>query len=166
MKRLVYLLLLTNLLVIPSYAQQNTISIKKKTPTKKKTEINGLYYSHYIIENVETHNRGTAHAQVRHYAYFINKNEVFLFSSGLPPQKIIKKLKKKGIKMADELGRWSVSNNDIYLEVKTTNPKYATTFRYVAELVNNKIYLSYKAAYREKTALDFYLYKYDTSVDL
>lgn len=166
MKRLVYLLLLINLLTISSYAQNNKISVKKKTPIKKKYEIEGLYYSPYVIENVEIHNKGTVYKQIRHYVYFINKDEVFLFSSSLSPQKISKKLNKKGIKMADELGRWTLSENDIYFEVKTTGTNFAKTYRYVAKLVDKKIYLSYKAAYREKTALDIYLYKYETSVDL
>lgn len=68
--------------------------------------------------------------------------------------------------MADEVGRWSLSENDIYFKVNTLDPNYSTTYRYVAKLINEKIYLSYKAAYREKTALDIYLYKYEASLDI
>jgi len=165
MKRIVSLFLVLHLLASFSYAQ-NKISVKKKTPLKSKNKIEGLYYSPYVIENVEIHNRGTAYKEVRHYVYFINNNEVFLFTSSFSPQKISKKLNKKGLKMAEELGNWSLSENDIYFEVKTINPGNVKTFRYVAKIIDDKIYLNYKAAYREKTALDIYLYKYDTSVDL
>ena len=166
MKKLISFVLLFSFLVISSNAQNNTISIKKKKPLKSKTNIEGLYYSSFVTENVEIHNQGTSYRQTRHYVYFINKNEVFLFNSSLSPRKISKKLNKKGMKMADEVGRWSLSENDIYFKVNTLDPNYSTTYRYVAKLINEKIYLSYKAAYREKTALDIYLYKYEASLDI
>jgi hypothetical protein len=89
-----------------------------------------------------------------------------LFSSNLSPQKISKKLNKKGVKIADEIGKWSISDNDIYFEVNTLDPRSSTSYRYVAKLINEKIYLSYKAAYRNKTVLDIYLYKYETPLDI
>ena len=166
MKKQVSFILLFCFLITSSHAQNNTISIKKNKPIKSTQPIAGLYYSSFVSENIESHNQGTSYKQTRHYVYFKNKNEVFLFSSSLSPQKINKKLSKKGIKMADEIGRWSLSENDIYFEVSTIESGHVRSYRYVAKLINEKIYLSYKAAYREKTALDIYLYKYETSVDI
>ena len=166
MKQLICLLILINLITSSSYTQNNTISIKKKITAKSTSKIEGLYYSSYVIENVETNNKRAAFKQIRHYVYFINRNEVCLFSSNLSPQKISKKLNKKGVKIADEIGKWSISDNDIYFEVNTLDPKHSKSYRYVAKLINEEIYLSYKAEYRKKTALDIYLYKYETPLDI
>lgn len=164
MKKIASILVIV-ILAINSFAQDNTISVKKKVE-KANDKIEGLYYSSVIVQEYKTGSGLVSYKQVRQYIYFINSKDVFIFYSSQSPQKVSKKLEKKGIKLADEYGNYTRSENDIYFAVQTIGSNYSKTYRYVGTTIEGKIYLNYKAAYKEKMALDIYLYKYETSTKI
>lgn len=159
------LILALLLFSIYSIGQENVISVKKKSEAKNENLI-GLYYSTPIIQEFKSGNNMVSHKQTRFYLYVLNQKEVYIFHSPLSPEKTIKKINKKGLKFVEEYGNYSKSENSIFLEVKSINRNFSKTFRYVGRTLDGRIYLNYKAAYKEKMALDLYLYKYEGSIKI
>lgn len=149
------------LLFLPLLGQENKISIKKKlATTDTENNITGFYYSQPMVE--EFNNGGiNSHRQTRYYLWISADKEVFLSTSPLQPKKFLKKLAKNGNNMAAEKGNYSISESSLYITTVTTNKKFRSTFRYVGEIMENYLFLIYKASERQKVALDLYFYPYD-----
>mgnify|MGYP006001115727 CR=1 FL=1 len=146
------------MITIFSYGQ-NTISIKKKKEVKKSNTFPGFYYSKPLIEEHKNSAGIVSYKKVRYYLYFTSSKAVYLFTSPLSPNKALKKFSKKREKIANEVGEYEASNRTLYLTLIARNSRNPVTYRYVGQIGEDFIYLDYKAAYRQKIALDIYLYK-------
>ena len=164
MIKTISLFILSYFIIGFSHAQQNTISVKKKN-TNNDIQFDGLYYSKPIIQEYK-HSRKFSYNETRFYVLLFNGSKVAVFHSSLSPRKVSKKMSKNRYKMVEESGNYSKSENNLYFTVKSTESNYSKLYRYIGTMVDGYLYLNYKAAYKQKTTLDIYLYKYDNSVDL
>lgn len=143
------------------YGQVNKITIKKKTEVTEEDPLTGFYYSHSMVQEFKGSSGMTSYKQIRYYLYISGSKKIYIFTSPLSPQKARKKFSKKREDIADEIGKYSTTENSLYLTTNTTDNRHRATYRYVGEIGDEFLYLSYKAAYKQKVALDIYLYKFE-----
>ena len=155
--------LLTIILFISSLitvGQENSITIRKKKKPEPEKGLYGLYYSTPIVQEYENKMGGHSYKDSRYYMWIEDK-KIYITTSPLSPNKFSNKLSKKGNSLATEIGDYSYSDFSLYITSIPTNRAIGATYRYVGEFSDSIIYLSYKAANRQKLALDLYLYQYN-----
>jgi len=141
--------------VTDSTVATNTDKPKPVKPTLR--QINGLFYSDWVSDQIRVGNSIT-YKQTRYYFYVTSQGSAYFFRSSGNPKKVMKILLKNPTKLAEEAGKYELKDGILYIETGSLSDN--KVYRYSGEANAKKIWIDVKSEYRKKLELDLMFNKF------